>query len=116
MGATVESRLLRAAAGGDPSAWELLVERILPDLWATALSFGLDDRDATDVCGVVSVRLAQSLHEVATSGALAAWLARTGREECSRAAAEAALRRAPVVDLQEAAKRRAAAGERIAIG
>ena len=116
IGVGAEAQLLAAAARGDAASWDALVEIILPELWATALSFGLDEGDAADACRAVCVRLAQSLHELATGNALAWWLARAGREECRRAAAQAAHRCAPVVDLHAAAKRRAALMTRLAAG
>jgi hypothetical protein len=68
------------------------------------------------VCRLVCVRLAQSLHELAADDGLAWWLARTSREECARAAARVAHRVAPVIDLWEAADRRATLGRRVATG
>jgi DNA-directed RNA polymerase specialized sigma24 family protein len=86
--------LLVAAADGDPDAWDLLVDRILPHVWRAALDAGLGEPDAGDVCQLVCVRLAQSLHEIGPGGRVRHHVARISDEECRRAAARAARARA----------------------
>lgn len=85
-----DDELLAAAADGDPDAWDLLVDRLLPHVWRAALDAGLGEPDAGDVCQVVCVRLAQSLHEMAPGGHVRRHVARVTDEECRRAAARGA--------------------------
>jgi DNA-directed RNA polymerase specialized sigma24 family protein len=110
-----EVQLTMAAADGDPFAWDTLVDRLLPDVWATAVGFGLGEQDTVDVCQVVCVRLAQNLHELAIGGRVAAYVARIADEECRRAGALAVRRDAGPVDLPDAADRHAALAGCVAV-
>lgn len=93
-----DDELLAAAADGDPDAWDLLVDRLLPQVWRAALDAGLGEPGAGDVCQVVCVRLAQSLHEMAPGGQVRRHVARITDEECRRAAPRAARAQAAPCD------------------
>ena len=53
--------LIAAAAAGDASAWDTLVERFSGLLWATARSHRLDMSDAADVVQTTWLRLLENL-------------------------------------------------------
>lgn len=76
--------LLRAAAGGDPKAWNEIVARYNRLVWAVARSFRLDDADAADVSQTTWLRLVENLDRINHGDGLAAWLATTARRECLR--------------------------------
>lgn len=76
--------LARAAAGGDESAWEALVERHTGLLWTIARGFRLDTSDSADVVQTVWLQLAKNLHRLREPDAVSGWLASTARHECLR--------------------------------
>lgn len=76
--------LVRAAARGDASAWDALVERHTPLLWAVARSFRLDTADAADAVQTTWLRLLEHIDRITEPEHVAAWLATTTRRECLR--------------------------------
>lgn len=77
-------QLVRAAAGGDQSAWNELVERFQGLVWATARAHRLTRADAADVAQTVWLRLVENLDRIRDPERLGAWLATTARRECLR--------------------------------
>lgn len=74
--------LVRRAADGDRTAWDLIVERYSPLVWAICRRFRLSDVDAEDVCAGVWLRLVERLGTIREPAALPGWLATTTRNEC----------------------------------
>ncbi len=72
---------VRAAVGGDATAWCRLVERFSGLVWSVARSHGLGPADAADVSQTTWLRLAEHLHRVREPDRLGAWLATTARNE-----------------------------------
>jgi RNA polymerase sigma factor (sigma-70 family) len=77
-------QLIRAAAAGDQSAWNELVERFQGLVWATARSFRLSRADAADVAQTTWLRLVENLDRIREPERLAGWLATTARREALR--------------------------------
>ena len=77
-------RLLRAAADGDPNAWNALVTRHSSLLRSIARGYRLSSADADDVVQTTWLRLVEHLLRIRTPGALRSWLAMTARRECLR--------------------------------
>ncbi|MEU4574875.1 RNA polymerase sigma factor [Nonomuraea sp. ATR24] len=75
------AELLAAAAGGDQDAWDQLVSRFGPRMWAVARSCGLGESDAADVVQGAWLRLLERLHAIREPAAVGAWLATTTRRE-----------------------------------
>lgn len=76
--------LVRAADEGDQQAWDRLVERFAPLVWAVARGHGLGVAAAEDVAQTTWLRLVESLGTV-SSESLGAWLARATRVEALNA-------------------------------
>lgn len=74
--------LIAAAAAGDASAWDTLVERFSGLLWATARSHRLDASDAADVVQTTWLRLLENLDRIQDAERLGGWLATVARREC----------------------------------
>lgn len=74
--------LLAAAAAGDPSAWDALVDRFSGLLWATARSHRLGHSDASDVVQTTWLRLLENLGRIQDPERLGGWLATVARREC----------------------------------
>ena len=75
-------RLVRAAAGGDQSAWRALVARFSALVWAVTRSFTLEASDAADVSQVTWLRLVEHLDRLHDPDRVGAWLATTAKREC----------------------------------
>lgn len=75
------SELVSAAAGGDQTAWDRIVERHAQLVWAVARGFGLGAADAADVCQATWLRLVEHLGDLRNPAGLASWLATTARRE-----------------------------------
>jgi RNA polymerase sigma factor (sigma-70 family) len=73
--------LVRAAAEGDHSAWDSLVERYVALLWAIALRHGLNETDAADVVQTTWLRLLEHIDEVRDPARVGSWLATTAQRE-----------------------------------
>lgn len=78
------ARLLRAAADGDPDAWNALVARHGGLLRSIARAYRLSSADTDDVVQTTWLRLVEHLTRIRTPGALRGWLAMTARRECLR--------------------------------
>ena len=76
--------LVARAARDDQGAWNELVERYLPLVWAICVRYQLSRADAEDVCQSVWLRLAEQLGNLREPAALPGWLATTARNECLR--------------------------------
>lgn len=76
--------LLAAAARGDQSAWEVLVQRHAGLLWSVARGFRLDTADAGDAIQTTWLRLVENLDRIKDPERLGGWLASTLRHECIR--------------------------------
>lgn len=80
----VDRQLVRAAALGDADAWDELVDVHAPALWAHVRGAGLGADEATAVCELVWVRLAQALPDLGGEP-LSGWLHRTAATETEHA-------------------------------
>jgi RNA polymerase sigma factor (sigma-70 family) len=74
--------LLGAAAQGDQSAWNSIVDRYQSLLWSVVRSYRLSDSDAQDVIQTTWLRLVEHLGSLRDAEALAGWLGTTVRREC----------------------------------
>ena len=78
------SALVTAAAAGDAKAWNTLVERYAPVVYATCRRWRLDTADAADVSQTVWLRLVENLGRLREPQALPGWLKTTTVRECTR--------------------------------
>lgn len=78
------SASLSAAAGGDRAAWNAIVERFTPLIWATVRAHRLGEADAADVVQTTWLRLVEHLGRIQDPERLGAWLATTARRESLR--------------------------------
>jgi RNA polymerase sigma factor (sigma-70 family) len=78
------SRLVRASAGGDQTAWNELVHRYAPLVMSVIRSYELGIQDAQDVSQTVWLRLVEHLADLREPEALPSWLATTTQRECWR--------------------------------
>lgn len=76
--------LVTRAAGDDQEAWNELIERYSPLVWAICGRFGLSGHDAEDVSQSVWFLLVGQLGKLREPAALPGWLATTTRRECLR--------------------------------
>ena len=76
--------LVAAAAVGDERAWEALVARFGPMLWAITRGYRLSAADAADVTQATWCRLIDHLERLDDPTRVGAWLATTARRECLR--------------------------------
>jgi RNA polymerase sigma factor (sigma-70 family) len=76
--------MVRAAAAGDASAWDALVERYVALLWAVALRHGLSEADAADVVQNTWVRLLDHIGRLREPARIGSWLATTAQRESLR--------------------------------
>jgi RNA polymerase sigma factor (sigma-70 family) len=82
--AQVVIELVTRARDGDRQAWEALVDRYAPLIWAICRRYRLDRADAEDVGQSVWLRLHEQLEKIRDRAALAGWLATTAQRECIR--------------------------------
>ena len=78
------ARLVEAARSGDQEAWNALVERLAPTVWAMARRHRLNSADAADVFQTTWLRLLEHLDRIEHPERVAGWLATTARRECFR--------------------------------
>ncbi len=78
--------LVKAAAGGEATAWEALVESFSGLVWSIARGYRLSSADAADVFQTVWLRLAEHLGRIENPDHVGAWLATTARRESLRVA------------------------------
>jgi RNA polymerase sigma factor (sigma-70 family) len=76
--------LVNRAAGGDPAAWEEIVERYGPLVWSICARFQLSNHDREDVGQSVWLLLVEQLGKLREPAALPGWLATTTHRECLR--------------------------------
>lgn len=76
--------LVRAAAAGDGTAWNEIVDRFSSLVWATARAHRLSRDDASDVAQTTWLRLVENLDRIREPERLGAWLATTARHESLR--------------------------------
>lgn len=76
--------LLDAAAGGDRSAWDALVDRYQRLVWSVVRGFRLDEAAAADVTQTVWLRLVEHCDRIREPEKLPGWLAATARNEAMR--------------------------------
>jgi RNA polymerase sigma factor (sigma-70 family) len=74
--------LVVRARHGDKTAWDAIVERYAPLVWAACRRHGLAGPDADDVGASVWLRLVENLDKLREPAALPGWLATTARREC----------------------------------
>jgi RNA polymerase sigma factor (sigma-70 family) len=90
---TVVALVLRARAG-DKAAWDDIVDRYAPLVWAICRRFHLSDADTDDVGQTIWVRLIEHIQVLREPAALPGWIATTARRECLRLVQEAGRRQA----------------------
>lgn len=76
--------LVARARDGEQEAWDEIVERYAPLVWAMCQRYGLVWADADDVGAAVWLRLVERLDMIREPAALPGWLATTTRHECLR--------------------------------
>lgn len=76
--------LVNRAARGDPAAWNEIVERYAPLVWAICTRFQLSNHDREDVGQNVWLLLVEQLGKLREPAALPGWLATTTHRECLR--------------------------------
>jgi RNA polymerase sigma factor (sigma-70 family) len=80
---TVVSLVARAASG-DQAAWDEIVERYAPLVWAICLRHQLDRQRIDDIGQSVWLLLVENIGRLREPAALPGWLATTTRRECLR--------------------------------
>jgi RNA polymerase sigma factor (sigma-70 family) len=73
-----------AASSGDKTAWDMLVDRFAPTVWAVARGHRLNSADAADVSQTTWLRLVEHLGRIEQPERIGAWLATTARRESLR--------------------------------
>jgi RNA polymerase sigma factor (sigma-70 family) len=76
--------LVTRAAGGDPTAWDEIVERYGPLVWSICARFQLSSHDREDVAQNVWLLLVEQLGKLREPAALPGWIATTTHRECLR--------------------------------
>ncbi|GAA3397447.1 hypothetical protein GCM10020369_77670 [Cryptosporangium minutisporangium] len=76
--------LVSAAAGGDRSAWDALVDAYGGLIWTVARNHRLSSGDAGDVSQTTWLRLVENIDRLSDPSRVGAWLATTARRECLR--------------------------------
>ncbi len=76
--------LVTRAAGSDQGAWNELVERYAPLVWAICNRYQLSNHDIEDVGQSVWLLLVEQLGKLREPAALPGWLATTTKRECLR--------------------------------
>jgi RNA polymerase sigma factor (sigma-70 family) len=78
------AQLVRAAATGDPAAWDVLVGRYVALLWHIAFRHGLSEWDAADVVQTTWLRLFENIEDVREPARVGSWLSTTAQRESLR--------------------------------
>jgi len=76
--------LVSRAAAGDQEAWDQIVERYAPLVWAIGRRYRLTDQDREDVGQRVWLLLVEQIGRLREPAALPGWLAATTNRECQR--------------------------------
>lgn len=74
--------LVDRARGGDPAAWDAIVDRFAPLVWSVCRRYNLSGADADDVGANTWLRLVEHLGRLREPAALPGWLASTTAREC----------------------------------
>jgi RNA polymerase sigma factor (sigma-70 family) len=77
--------LVGRAANGDQAAWDEIVERYAPLVWAICLRHQLDRQSIDDIGQSVWLLLVENIGRLREPAALPGWIATTTRRECLRA-------------------------------
>jgi RNA polymerase sigma factor (sigma-70 family) len=72
------------SAGGDPAAWEEIVDRHAPLVWSICRRFQLSGHEIEDVAQNVWLLLVEHCGRLRDPAALPGWLATTTHRECLR--------------------------------
>ena len=81
---TVVSLVARVTAG-DQAAWDEIIERYAPLVWAICVRYQLDRHTIDDIGQSVWLLLVENISRLREPAALPGWLATTTRRECLRA-------------------------------
>jgi RNA polymerase sigma factor (sigma-70 family) len=81
--------LVVRASGSDQGAWDEIIERYSPLVWAICARFRLSNHDTEDVGQNVWLLLVEQLGKLREPAALPGWLATTTHRECLRVATAA---------------------------
>ena len=76
--------LVARASSGDTLAWDGIVDRYAPLVWAICRKYRLPDADAEDAAQTVWLHLVNQLGKLRDPAALPGWMAITTRRECLR--------------------------------
>ena len=76
--------LVAEAKAGKQDAWNAIVDRYAPLVWAICHSYRLSPADAADVTQTVWLRAIEHLETLRAAAALPGWLKTTTRNECLR--------------------------------
>jgi RNA polymerase sigma factor (sigma-70 family) len=76
--------LVARARDGDKQAWDAIIARYAPLIWAICRRYRLDRPNADDVGQSVWLRLADQFAVIRHPAALPGWIATTTRRECGR--------------------------------
>jgi RNA polymerase sigma factor (sigma-70 family) len=87
--------LVMRAREGDQRAWEAIVERYAPLVWAICRRYRLDGADAADAGQAVWLALVDQIGQIRDPAALPGWLATTTGRECGRVVRAARRTRPP---------------------
>ncbi|MBG0830619.1 sigma-70 family RNA polymerase sigma factor [Planomonospora sp. ID67723] len=79
----IDRRTIDAVLAGDQAAWDLVVKRFDPLVWAAVRAYGLSAADAADAMQGAWLRLVENLHTIHDPGRIGAWLFTTARREAS---------------------------------
>ena len=88
--------LVRRARAGDQGAWDEIVERFAPLVWAICMRHRLSSADADDVGQTLWLGLLEHLGTLREPAALPGWIATTTRRECLKVHDDARRRQVPV--------------------
>lgn len=80
--------LVTAAAAGDRTAWNRLVDAYEGAVWATVRRHRLMESDARDAYQTVWLRLVENIDRLRYPARVGGWLMTTARRECFRIAAQ----------------------------
>ncbi|GAA0381487.1 RNA polymerase sigma factor [Acrocarpospora corrugata] len=78
--------LVKGAANGDSSSWNVLVARFGGLIWAVTGGYGLSHHDRSDACQTTWLKLAEQLDRIEHPERIGGWLATTARREAIRLA------------------------------
>jgi RNA polymerase sigma factor (sigma-70 family) len=73
-----------AAADGDATAWQILVDRFSGLVWSVTRAYRLANADAADVFQTTWLLLAEHIGRIDHPDRVGAWLATAARRECLR--------------------------------